>query len=186
MKIYTKTGDQGQTGLFGGARVSKASLRVESYGDVDELNSVLGTVRTESIDPVLEGLLQAIQEELFVLGAELARAPGKDVDIGVALLTEDEVLRLERAIDQLEGDLPPLQTFILPGGSRAAAQLHVARSVCRRAERHVVALAESDAIRPELIRYLNRLSDLLFVAARYANLRANVADIPWLGRKSKP
>jgi cob(I)alamin adenosyltransferase len=133
----------------------------------------------------LEPLLHTIAGELFVLGAELARAPGKDVDVGVTLLSEAEVVRLEHAIDELERDLPALQTFILPGGSVLAAQLHVGRSVCRRAERHLVELAESDAIRPELLRYLNRLSDFLFVAARYANFRANVPDIPWLGRKAK-
>lgn len=184
MKIYTKTGDDGQTGLFGGARVSKASLRVETYGDVDELNSVLGAVRAQAPDAVLDALLLAIQGELFVVGAELARNPDKEVDVGVALLTEADVNRLERAIDQLESDLPQLRTFILPGGSIPAAFLHMARSACRRAERHLVALSASSEVRPELLRYLNRLSDLLFVAARYANFRANVTDIPWLGRRA--
>jgi cob(I)alamin adenosyltransferase len=185
MKIYTKTGDDGETGLFGGARVSKADARVETYGDVDELNCVLGTVRAQlGADSVVDGVLNAIQSELFVLGAELARAPGKDVDVGVALLTDHEVERLERTIDELERELTPLKTFILPGGAPDAALLHMARSVCRRAERRLVALCAVQAIRPELVRYLNRLSDLLFVAARYANFHANVADVPWLGRKS--
>lgn len=184
MKIYTRTGDDGETGLFGGARVSKADARVETYGDVDELNSVLGAVRAQPGDEHVDALLDTIQGELFVFGAELARAPGKDVDVGVALLTDHEVERLERAIDELERELPALKTFILPGGVARAAFLHMARSVCRRAERRLVALSALEPVRPELLRYLNRLSDLLFVAARYANFRANVADVPWLGRKS--
>jgi cob(I)alamin adenosyltransferase len=188
MKIYTKTGDDGDTGLFGGTRVSKADPRVETYGEVDELNSVLGAVRANrasALHPSIDALLLAIQGELFVLGSELARSPEKDVDVGVALLTERDVERLEGAIDEFERDLPPLRTFILPGGSEHAALLHMARSVCRRAERRLVALASDQAVRPELLRYLNRLSDLLFVTARYANFRANVTDIPWLGRKSR-
>jgi cob(I)alamin adenosyltransferase len=185
MKIYTKTGDEGRTGLFGGVRVSKADARVETYGDVDELNSVLGAVRARGPEATTDALLLALQGELFVLGAELARAPGKDVDVGVALLSESDVVRLERAIDDFERELPPLKTFILPGGSECASLLHMARSVCRRAERRLVALADREAVRPELLRYLNRLSDLLFVTARYANFRANVTDVPWLGRKAR-
>jgi cob(I)alamin adenosyltransferase len=185
MKIYTKTGDEGHTGLFGGARVSKADARVQTYGDVDELNSTLGAVRARGAVSVIDALLLSLQGELFVLGAELARAPGKDVDVGVALLTESDVERLERAIDEFERELPPLKTFILPGGSECASLLHVARSVCRRAERRLVALANHEAVRPELLRYINRLSDLLFVTARYANFRANVTDVPWLGRKAR-
>ena len=185
MKIYTKTGDGGQTGLFGGARVSKADARVDAYGEVDELNCVLGVARAECRDASVDNMLHELQNELFALGAELARAPGKDVDLGVALLTDAEIERMERSIDLLERDLSPLKTFILPGGSPEAAALHVARAVCRRAERKLVALAAATPIRAELVRYLNRLSDLLFVTARHANFRANVADIPWLGRKSR-
>jgi cob(I)alamin adenosyltransferase len=185
MKIYTKTGDEGHTGLFGGARVSKADARVETYGEVDELNSMLGAVRARGAVPVIDALLLALQGELFVLGAELARAPGKDVDVGVALLSASDVERLERAIDDFDRELPALKTFILPGGSECASLLHVARSVCRRAERRLVALADHDVVRPELLRYMNRLSDLLFVTARYANFRANVTDVPWLGRKAR-
>jgi cob(I)alamin adenosyltransferase len=184
MKIYTKTGDQGQTGLFGGARVSKAHARVDAYGDVDELNCALGAVRVHAGDARAGALLLAIQSELFALGAELARDPSKSVDLGIALIEERDVQRLEAAIDELERDLAPLKTFILPGGNAEAALLHLARATCRRAERKLVRLAETESIRPELLRYVNRLSDLLFVMARHANFRAKVEDVPWLGRKN--
>ena len=184
MKIYTKTGDQGQTGLFGGARVSKADARVGAYGEVDELNSALGVVRAHCADPRTAELLHELQSELFTLGAELACVPGKRVDVGVALLTDAEIERIERTIDELEGDLPALKTFVLPGGSVEASFLHVARTTCRRAERTLVALAAVEPVRPELMRYVNRLSDLLFVMARHANFRAKIDDVPWLGRKS--
>lgn len=192
MKIYTKTGDGGETGLFGGDRVSKASSRVEAYGEVDELNSVLGVVRaTPFAEPdaahpsadsaaALDALLGAIQSRLFDVGAELANAKGKD--LGIPLVDEADIEAMERAIDRAEGEVPPLRTFVLPGGCRLAADLHVARTVCRRTERRVVALARESEIRPELIRYLNRLSDLLFTLARLANHRAGVADVPWIGR----
>lgn len=180
MKIYTKTGDRGQTGLFGGARVSKASTRVDAYGDVDELNSVLGIVRAHG--EAESSLLATIQSELFNVGAELARDPSKDVDLGVPLVDEAAVARLELAIDRLEQDLEPLKTFVLPGGSREASFLHLARTTCRRAERKLVGLDQAEGLRPELIRYLNRLSDLLFVLARHANHRAKIADLPWQGR----
>ena len=183
MKIYTKTGDQGQTGLFGGARVSKAHARVDAYGDVDELNCALGAVRAQVGDARADVLLLAIQSELFALGAELARDPSKQTDLGIALIDERDVQRLEVAIDELERDLPPLKTFILPGGNTEAALLHLARATCRRAERKLVRVAETETMRAELLRYVNRLSDLLFVMARHANFRAKVADVPWLGRK---
>jgi cob(I)alamin adenosyltransferase len=185
MKIYTKTGDRGQTGLFGGARVSKAALRVEAYGDVDELNSVLGLVSAHTTDARALALLNTLQQELFALGAELASVPDKQVDVGVELLGDAEIARLESTIDALERDLPALKSFVLPGGSIEAAHLHVARTTCRRAERKLVALAEVETVRPELLRYVNRLSDLLFVAARHANFRAKITDVPWLGRKSR-
>jgi cob(I)alamin adenosyltransferase len=181
MKIYTKSGDAGETGLFGGARVSKASARVESYGELDELNSVLGLVLSEPFDERISALLLSVQSRLFDLGAELATAPGSKVSLGIPLVGEDEVERLERAIDEAESELPPLKTFVLPGGCRAAAYLHLARTVCRRAERHVVALASDEGVRPELLRYLNRLSDALFVFARLANHRARISDVPWVG-----
>ncbi|HBQ15700.1 MAG TPA: cob(I)yrinic acid a,c-diamide adenosyltransferase [Myxococcales bacterium] len=183
MKIYTKTGDSGETGLFGGTRISKASDRVESYGEVDELNSVIGLARMNPIDDERDALLRTIQSELFNVGAELAARPGKDV--GIPKVDEPQVRTLERAIDTAEEELEPLAFFILPGGSPAASHLHHARTVCRRAERRVVSLAQQDEVRPALIRYLNRLSDLLFVLARLANHRAGVADVPWKGRDKK-
>lgn len=182
MKIYTKKGDAGDTGLFGGTRVSKASSRVAAYGEIDELNSHLGVVRAAAVDDDVDALLARIQSELFELGAELAARPGKDV--GIARVGDAQVEALEQAIDRAEVELAPLETFILPAGSLAAAHLHVARTVCRRAERAIVALgAEGEAeLRPEVLRYANRLSDLLFVLARLANHRAGVADVPWKGR----
>jgi cob(I)alamin adenosyltransferase len=184
MKIYTKTGDRGQTALFGGARVSKASLRVSAYGDVDELNSHLGVVCAHCTDAALGTRLREIQAELFSLGAELAKNPDKDVDLGVPGIADPEIERLEHDIDTFENELAPLKTFILPGGTPAAAFLHVARTACRRAERATVLLIDAEPVRAELLRYLNRLSDLLFVMARVANHRASVADVPWLGRDS--
>jgi cob(I)alamin adenosyltransferase len=183
MKIYTKTGDQGQTGLFGGARVSKAHARVDAYGDVDELNCALGAVRPHVSDTAADALLLAIQSELFTLGAELARDPSKQIDLGIDVIEDGDVQRLETAIDERERDLAPLKTFILPGGSAESAALHLARAVCRRAERKLVLLAQTEPLRPVLLRYVNRLSDLLFVMARHANFRAKVVDVPWLGRK---
>ena len=186
MKIYTKTGDKGETGLFGGARVSKASLRVEAYGQVDELNSVLGLVRSEGeFDAGIAALLEAVQCQLFNLGAELASAPDNKVALNIPLVSEDEIAALEHAIDRAEGELQPLKTFVLPGGSRAAATLHLARTVCRRAERALVLLAQEESVRADCVRFLNRLSDALFVFARLANHRAGVADVPWVsGRRS--
>ncbi|MDB4974790.1 MAG: ATP/cobalamin adenosyltransferase [Myxococcaceae bacterium] len=181
MKIYTKTGDKGDTGLFGGARVSKASSRVEAYGEVDELNSVLGLVLSEPFDDAISRLLTEVQSRLFDVGAELASDPDSKVALGIALVSEVEVAVLERAIDQAEAELAPLKTFVLPGGCRAAAFLHLARTVCRRAERRLVALAAEQSVRPEALRYLNRLSDALFVFARLANHRAGIADVPWVG-----
>jgi cob(I)alamin adenosyltransferase len=183
MKIYTKTGDAGETGLFGGTRVSKASARVSAYGDVDELNSAIGVARLHRLDDERDALLGAIQNELFDLGAELAARPGKESS--VPRIGEEEIERLERAIDRVDEEVGPLASFILPGGSPGAAYLHLARTVCRRAERSVVALAAAEQVRPEVLRYLNRLSDLLFVLARLANARAGVADVPWEGRKRR-
>jgi cob(I)alamin adenosyltransferase len=182
MKIYTKTGDRGDTGLFGGAdRVSKASLRVSAYGEVDELNSVIGLVLTEPFDAQVSTLLTHVQSRLFDVGAELATLPDSKVSLGIALVDEDEVSALERAIDEAEKELAPLKTFVLPGGARVAAYLHLARTVCRRAERAMVALAAVEPVRPEALRYVNRLSDALFVFARLANHRAGIADVPWVG-----
>ncbi|MCU0675189.1 MAG: cob(I)yrinic acid a,c-diamide adenosyltransferase [Myxococcota bacterium] len=182
MKIYTKTGDEGETGLFGGGRVSKASPRVWAYGEVDELNSVLGLARTTPIDERVDATLARVQSELFDVGAELACTPGRAQKGFVPEIDEACVTRLEQAIDTAEEELAPLQNFVLPGGTLAAAHFHLARTVCRRAERRVVALESEDAPRPIVVRYLNRLSDLLFVLARLANHRAGVPDVPWSKR----
>jgi len=181
MRIYTKTGDAGETGLFGGTRVSKASLRVEAYGEVDELNSVLGMARAEGLAEAHDALLHDVQTHLFNLGAELATAEDAKASLGIALIGEDDIAALESAIDAAEAMLAPLKMFVLPGGTRAASALHLARTVCRRAERRVVALAEHEAVRAACVQYLNRLSDALFVLARAANQGAGVADIPWAG-----
>jgi len=172
-KVYTKAGDGGQTSLVGGARVSKASLRVDAYGEVDELNSVLGLARVHSgDDDDVEGLLAVIQNELFTLGADLA-SPSK---ISVPRIDEAFVARLEEATDRFLEELEPLKEFILPGGTESGAALHLARAVARRAERRAVALSEAEEVNPQTIIYLNRLSDLLFVMARVVNHRAHVGE----------
>jgi cob(I)alamin adenosyltransferase len=177
MKIYTKTGDEGETGLFGGPRVRKDAPRIEAYGAVDELNAVLGLVRAEPLPADIDALLATIQNELFDLGAELATPdPAK---MGVGALGPSQIAKLEAAIDRHEALLPPLKQFVLPGGSRAAAALHVGRTVCRRAERRAITLASVERISPQLIVYLNRLSDLLFVLARAVNHAAGLPDVPW-------
>jgi cob(I)alamin adenosyltransferase len=177
MKIYTKTGDGGETGLFGGQRVPKDSLRVHAYGTADECNAALGVARAAGLDTALDVLLAQVQNQLFVVGADLA-TPGESKHI--PRVGEPEVAFLEQAIDALESELPPLRQFILPGGTPGAAQLHLARTICRRAERWVVSLAQAEAINPQVLVYLNRLSDFLFVAARAANARAGAADEPWV------
>ncbi|MCS6856497.1 MAG: cob(I)yrinic acid a,c-diamide adenosyltransferase [Deltaproteobacteria bacterium] len=187
MKIYTRTGDRGETGLYGGGRVSKADPRVEAYGELDELNSVIGMVRTNlqnqaALAPI-DMWLERIQSRLFDFGAELANPTGKE--LGIPLIDDDDVAELEKAIDEVQAEVPPQRFFILPGGSRLAAELHFARCVCRRAERRLVALANVAEVRPVLIRYLNRLSDFLFVLARLANHRLGIEDVPWKGRKTK-
>ncbi|MEM7433691.1 MAG: cob(I)yrinic acid a,c-diamide adenosyltransferase [Myxococcota bacterium] len=179
MKIYTKTGDAGDTGLFGGTRVSKASLRVTAYGEVDELNSTLGWVRVPIADREIDALLNQIQTELFEVGAELGSAPGRSDKGGLPMIDESQVEVLERAIDRFEEGPPPLTSFVLPGGGENAARLHVARCVARRAERAVVSLSAEEPVRGEVSRYLNRLSDLLFTLARYANHQDAIPDIPW-------
>lgn len=183
MKIYTRTGDDGSTGLFGGARVAKSAPRVEAYGDVDELGAALGWALVHVERPATRALLPQIQSRLFDLGAELASAPGRELKLGsVPLIDDDSVGALEAAIDEAEAPLPALSSFVLAGGTAGAGALHLARTVCRRAERHVVQLAAEQDVRPALIRYLNRLSDLLFVLARAENHHAGVSDVPWLGR----
>ena len=178
MKLYTKTGDDGTTGLFGGGRVLKASTRVEAYGTVDETNATIGVARATRLDPVVDAVLAPIQEDLFTLGAELACVPGKEGKLSMKPLGAEDIARLERAIDEADAACAPLKSFVLPGGSPQAAALHVARTVCRRAERAVLALDDAPA-RADLVVYLNRLSDLLFALARRANVLAGVADVPW-------
>ncbi len=185
MKIYTKTGDAGETGLYAGPRVPKNDLRIEAYGTVDELNAVLGLVRStaaassQKLPAEIETLLAHIQHTLFDLGAELA-TPDPQAR-GTSFVTPEEIIVLERAIDSFEDPLTPLKTFILPGGTPAASWLHLARTVCRRAERRVVTLLdrEADKLSPRVLIYLNRLSDLLFVLARAANHYVGRPDVLW-------
>jgi cob(I)alamin adenosyltransferase len=179
MKIYTRTGDEGRTGLFGGARVGKNDVRVDAYGTVDETNAALGLVRAADLPAELQGELLRLQEDLFVVGAELACDPNKTDKLNLPLIGQQRIEELEQWIDSLEAQLPPLAHFILPGGSPAAAALHLARTVCRRAERRVL---DVSPVRAEVLIYLNRLSDLLFVLARHANQLAQVDDFPWKGR----
>jgi cob(I)alamin adenosyltransferase len=179
VKIYTKTGDLGETSLLGGARVPKDHLRVAAYGDVDETNAALGAVRALAEGP-LERLLFSVQKDLFALGAQLADPTHKlAAKRAKAAVTAAHVRRLETAIDAREKKLPTLRAFVLPGGTPTAALLHQARTVCRRAERSVVTLARETDVDPRIIVYLNRLSDLLFVLARFENNRAGFAEDRW-------
>ena len=179
MKIYTRTGDAGETSLFDNTRVSKADARVDAYGELDELNACLGAARAEALDADLQATVERIQRELFALGARLADPSARiSARVTKAAVAEADVQRLESAIDTLEQELPPLRRFILPGGAAPGALLHLARTVCRRVERRIVALGP-DAVEPIVVTYLNRLSDLLFVMARAANRRAGVPEIEW-------
>ena len=179
MKIYTKTGDGGETSLFDNTRVSKADARVDAYGEVDEINACLGAARAAGVDPDISAALEAIQKDLFALGARLADPSARiAARVTKAAISESDVQRLEAIIDRLEDELPPLRRFILPGGGPAGAALHLARTVCRRAERRVIALG-ADAVEPIVVVYLNRLSDLLFVMARAVNHRAGVPEVEW-------
>ena len=182
VKIYTKTGDHGETGLFDGTRVSKHVPRVDAYGEVDELNAVLGMALAFIRDDAeLQACLLAIQRDLFVVGAHLAD-PSARVEAkrgAKAELHEDKITQLEQWIDQFDTRLPPLRQFILPGGSKGGATLHLARTVCRRAERCIVALSQQVEVSPLILIYMNRLSDFLFTAARLENLRRDRPEIPW-------
>jgi cob(I)alamin adenosyltransferase len=184
MKIYTRTGDEGQTGLVGGQRVDKDHAHIEATGDADELNASIGMARVHSPSPAFDAQLEQIQADLFEVGAELA-APGAAA-AGAQRITERDVARLEEWIDLGEADLPRLKTFVLPGGVPLSAQLHLCRAICRRAERRAWTLskqATTELSRP-LLQYLNRLSDLLFVLARAANHQANEPDPPWISRET--
>ncbi len=178
-KIYTKTGDDGTTGLFGGGRVRKDSARIDAYGNVDELDSVIGLCRAVSGNDWIDPLLQEIQNNLFVLGADLATPLDTRSNYNIPRIAVDDAKRLEAAIDEHTAALPPLKHFIHPGGSELASRLHLARTVCRRAERSVVHLAAQEEIGKFDLIYLNRLSDLLFTLARRANQIAGVKDVEW-------
>ncbi|MGA8265569.1 MAG: cob(I)yrinic acid a,c-diamide adenosyltransferase [Ignavibacteriaceae bacterium] len=177
MKIYTKTGDSGETGLFGGERVTKNSPRIEAYGTVDELNAFIGLAITEVQDPDVNIILEKIQNQLFVVGGDLA-TPGNGNN-KIQRVTSEFYLEAEIAIDNFEGKLEELKNFIVPGGSKSAAHLHVCRTICRRAERRVVGLKQTINSVEKIIIYLNRLSDLFFVLARYENLVSGIPDTKW-------
>jgi len=177
VKIYTRTGDAGETGLFDGTRVSKADARVDAYGEIDELNAALGVARAAGVDDDVAEVVIAIQKDLHAVGARLADPSHRIADrVGKATLAGEAVRRLEDVIDRFEAELPPLRRFILSGGSPGGAALHLARTICRRAERRIVSLREAD---PAVLEYVNRLSDLLFVLARAVNRRAGVPEIEW-------
>jgi cob(I)alamin adenosyltransferase len=179
-RIYTRTGDAGETGLFGGGRVSKAHVRVEAYGSVDELNAAIGWVIAQGPDRDMRARLQLIQSDLFVMGAQLAApAPARGRRPSVPDIPKTRVAEFERWIDEAEDTLPELRHFILPGGSAVGAALHLARTVCRRAERQVVNLASQESVAANVIVYLNRLSDFLFVLARSANRSAGITEHEW-------
>lgn len=179
MKIYTKTGDKGTTMLLGGARVSKAHLRIDSYGTVDELNAYIGLLRDQAIDDQHRQILKTIQDRLFDLGANLATEPAKAEKVSVPAVQETDIVLLEQSIDAMDAALPPLRHFILPGGHTTVSFCHIARCVCRRCERIVVALADLDTVDPIIIRYLNRLSDYLFVLGRKLAAELGAAEIIW-------
>jgi cob(I)alamin adenosyltransferase len=179
VKIYTRTGDGGETALFDGRRVPKSDLRVDAYGEIDELNATIGLVLTEALDDDIASVLGAIQRDLFAVGSRLADPSHRISErVEKAMVVTADVSRLESAIDRLQGELPPLRRFILPGGTHVGALLHVARTICRRAERRIVQMA-ADGPDKELIAYVNRLSDLLFVMARVVNHRAGAPEIEW-------
>jgi len=183
MKLYTKTGDRGETGLIGGQRVPKDHPRVAAYGDVDETNAAICLAIVAIDDAETVEMLRAIQSELFVLGAQLANPSGEH---GSSQIRAANVEQLERWIDIASAKVEPLESFILPGGGEAAARLHLARTVCRRAERRAVALAKSEPIDGLCVVYLNRLSDLLFALSRQANHAAGIRDVPWIAPSKKP
>lgn len=179
MRLSTRSGDQGETGLRGGQRLSKAHPRVQAYGEVDEVNSLLGWARAAVEVEDVRNLLQSLQEDLMRLGADLALPSGAQPSS--FLLGPERVQALEEALERYQEEVPPLRHFVLPGGTEAAARLHIARTACRRAERAAVALAQEEPVNPEALRYLNRLSDLLFLLALVLNHRAQVKEIPWQG-----
>jgi cob(I)alamin adenosyltransferase len=183
MKIYTRTGDKGTTSLIGGTKVSKSHLRIEAYGTVDELNSYIGLCKDLLTEQHSKAALQEIQDRLFTIGSALACDPEKEKKMKIPDLKETDITLLEKEIDKMNDLLPPMKSFILPGGHPSISHLHIARCVCRRAERSCVRLeSEKIEVEPIIIKYLNRLSDYLFILARYTGRLLNVADIPWKPR----
>lgn len=178
-KIYTKTGDDGTTGLVGGTRVKKFDARLEAYGTIDELNAAVGVIRSYDIPDTISSVLIEIQNRLFNIGSRLASDKKGDKITEKLSITEAHIAFLEKAIDEIEKDLPKLRQFILPGGDLASAYCHVARTVCRRAERRILAFADSGTIQPEIVKYINRLSDFLFVLARKMAAISGVHEEPW-------
>lgn len=178
MKIYTKTGDLGTTSLFGGKRVSKAELRIETYGTVDELNSWIGVLRDQEVNTSRKEIFLNIQDRLFTIGSHLATEPG-NTRVKIPALAEEDVLFLEQQIDRMESDLPPMRSFVLPGGHSSVSFGHVARTVCRRAERLVIALHQSEPMEPMVMKYLNRLSDYIFVLTRQMARDLRAEESPW-------
>jgi cob(I)alamin adenosyltransferase len=181
MKIYTKTGDQGMTSLFGGKRVSKADLRIDTYGTVDELNSWVGVLRDQEVNTLRKPIFLGIQDRLFTIGSMLATEPG-NTRVKIPSLSEEDIVFLEDQIDAMEMGLPPMKSFVLPGGHQSVSIGHVARTVCRRAERLVIALDSSEPVEPLIIKYLNRLSDYLFVLTRQMTRELGVEESPWKPR----
>ena len=182
MKIYTKTGDSGTTSLLGGARVSKAHIRIDAYGTIDELNSYIGLLNDQEVNAPRYDFLKEVQDRLFTVGSHLATEPGKDKVIKPDLF-ESDIEALERAIDEMDAELPALTSFILPGGHQSVSFAHLARTVCRRAERISIALNDHEEIDPLIIRYLNRLSDYLFVIGRKMALELKTEEVKWEPRK---
>lgn len=182
MKIYTKTGDSGTTSLLGGARVSKAHIRIDAYGTIDELNSYIGLLNDQDVNASRHDFLKEIQDRLFTIGAHLATEPGKDKVIKPDLFDSD-IEALETGMDEMDNELPPLTSFILPGGHQSVSFAHLARTVCRRSERIAIALNDHEAVDPLIIRYLNRLSDYLFVLGRKMAQELNAEEVKWEPRK---
>ncbi|MBX2965515.1 MAG: cob(I)yrinic acid a,c-diamide adenosyltransferase [Cyclobacteriaceae bacterium] len=181
MKIYTKTGDTGSTSLFGGQRVSKADLRIEAYGTVDELNAHVGLLRDQEVNKKREGILVEIQDRLFTMGSILAVAPG-NTKVKVPSLNEEDITYLEKEIDAMDAQLPPMRSFVLPGGHPSVSVCHITRTVCRRAERLVIALDAAEQVDVLVIKYLNRLSDFLFMLSRKLTQELGATETPWTPR----
>jgi cob(I)alamin adenosyltransferase len=181
VKIYTKTGDKGTTALFGGKRVSKADLRIETYGTVDELNSYIGLVRDQEVNANRKNILVEIQDRLFTVGSILATEPG-NTKVKVPPLNESDIVLLEKEIDEMDGQLPPMKSFVLPGGHQSVSFCHIARTVCRRAERLVIALDTAEKVDPLIVQYLNRLSDYLFMLSRKMTAELGAEETPWKPR----